>query len=146
MRSYKLDRKSATQFVAAIDSIFPSIKQYNQDVRYKIHHQGYLESFFGRRRRFGLITDENRSECYRQGANFLVQSMASDINLYCMLHLYNMKAELGARPLFPVHDSIVFDIVGPEVIPQVKKELISYAEGLVDRKVNFGVDLKVGPT
>lgn len=141
---YGLNEKEAQEFVAVIDKVFPSIKQYNIEVKKEIHTQGFLDSYFGRRRHFGLILDENRNECYRQGANYKVQSMASDVNLFAMLHLYSVKEKYGIEPMFPVHDSVVMDIPSMDVVPDIERELISTAQDLVGNKMVFKVDIAVG--
>jgi DNA polymerase-1 len=142
---YGLPEEDVEGLLWEVDNLFPTIPIYNKEVKTRIHRDGYLTSYFGRKRRFGLITDENKHELYRQGANFLVQSMASDINLYCMLHLYNLRDKLGIYPMFPVHDSIVMDIVDESVIPEVVKEWENYATELVERKMEFKAEVSVGP-
>jgi len=144
MMSYKLNEKDADELVATIDTIFPSVKEYLARVKKEIHETGVLTSYFGRKRRFGLVLDENKHECYRQGANFYIQSMASDINLYCMLHLWDLKDKWGIYPLFPVHDSIVIDIPDVSVVPEIKKELEEYSRTLVQEQIKFKVDCSVG--
>jgi DNA polymerase-1 len=144
MRDLKLSSEEADDLLYVIDSMFPMVKEYRKMVERDIHSQGYLESFFGRRRRFPLLTRESLNEFYRQGANFLTQSMASDVNLYCMLHLYGMRKELGASPLFPVHDSVLFDIVDPAVIPVLKNEMERYSTELTGNKVEFVEEVKFG--
>lgn len=144
IHGYGLDLEGAMNFVKVIDSVFPSIKDYNKIVKKEIHTQGFLESYFGRKRRFGLLLDENKNEAYRQGANFKVQSMASDLNLLCMLELWNHKDELGVWPMFPVHDSIVMDIPDESVIPKVRKLLLDKASDLVHGEMVFDVEIKYG--
>jgi len=143
---YGLSEEDVTELLLRIDTLFPSIQAYNRKIKDEIHKTGYLTSYFGRRRRFGLLTDGNKHELYRQGANFLVQSMASDINLYCMLHLYNLRSQLGVYPMFPVHDSIVMDIEDESAIPGVIREWENHANELVEGKMEFRGKLSVGPT
>ena len=143
---YRLSRKDAEQLIETIDKIFPSIKAYNRWIRGEIHSKGYLESFFGRKRRFGLVIDENKHELYRQGANFLVQSMASDMNLFCMLHLWGLRDKLGIYPLFPVHDSIVLDIPDESVLPVIREEVRAFSKELAGGEMDFEVDMAIGPS
>jgi uracil-DNA glycosylase family 4 len=140
----RLPKKEAGVLINTIESLFPSLEDYNEQIRSEIHSQGYLESFFGRRRRFPLLTEENRAEAYRQGANFKVQSMASDVNLFCLLHLYKERKRFGVTPYFPVHDSIVFDVEDLSVIGEVKKELETYSRELVRGEAEFAEDVHYG--
>jgi uracil-DNA glycosylase family 4 len=144
MRDLKLDSEDTDELLSVIDSMFPMVKEYRKMVESSIHQKGYLESFFGRRRRFPLLTRDSLHEFYRQGANFLIQSMASDVNLACMLYLYGKRKELGAYPLFPVHDSVLFDIVDPAVIPILKDEMERYSTELTGNKVEFVEEVKLG--
>jgi len=141
---YGLSEKDAVALMKAIESLFPTIKKYNEGIRVDIHKYGELESYFGRKRRFGLLTRENTKEAYRMGANFKVQSMASDINLYTMLHMFKEREKFRAVPLFPVHDSIVFDVESQDCIAPIKKEIEEYARSLVDNKIGFRVEIKAG--
>lgn len=144
MRGYGVSRTEALNLMSTIDALFPSLKAYNMKVRKDIHGQGFLKSYFGRYRRMGLITDENKNELYRQGANFQVQSMASDVNLYVMLHLYKNRKELNLHPLWPIHDSVVMEIESPEAIPTIKKAMEDSASALVEDWIRFKVDIKFG--
>lgn len=144
MYAERLSREEAENLVATVDSFYPNLHRYQERIRNLIHTKGYLVSRFGRYRRFGLITKENVKEYERQGYNFPIQSMASDINLLCMLYLYGMREELGATPLWPIHDSIMFDIEDEAVIPRIKKLIETHAEELVGGEMKFPVDVKVG--
>lgn len=140
----KITREDAQNLINIIDNMFPGVKFYNTQVKKEIKEQGYLESYFGRRRRFPLLTPENQSDLFRQGTNFKVQSMASDVNLYCMLHLYGMRNKLGAFPMFPVHDSILFDVVDIAVIPTLKKEMERFSMDISGNQIEFVEEVKYG--
>src|SRR3989304_960993 len=142
--SYGMSLPDTRALVAIIDSFFPGLKAYNDRVKDEVHKTGILTSYFGRKRRFGLVLDENKHDCYRQGANFYIQSMASDINLLCMLHLWRTKDKLGIYPLFPVHDSIVMDIPSVEIATEVEREMEEYAKELVNGEMQFKVECAVG--
>lgn len=144
MESYRMSSEDTDALLSIIDGFLPGLKAYNSRVKDEVHGKGILTSYFGRKRRFGLILDENKHDCYRQGANFYPQSMGSDLNLLCMLHLWSMKDKWGIYPLFPVHDSIVMDIPSVEVVPDVKREMEEYSSKLVNGELSFKVDCSVG--
>jgi len=145
IRGYGLTPEGAQLLVDAINKLFPSIGAYNEKVKWEIHNHGYLDSYFGRRRHFGLITDDTKAECYRQGANFKVQSMGSDVNLFCMLYIYEHKKELGVEPLFPVHDSIVMEIESEQCLPAVVKMWETHASEITGGLMKFKAEVAVGP-
>ncbi len=70
--------------------------------------------------------------------------MASDINLLCMLKLYAMREEIGAVPLWPIHDAIIFDMESEACVPKIKKIMEDYSGELVNGRMKFRVDVKVG--
>ncbi len=144
----RLDEQSALELISTIENFFPSLNQYHDQVRSDIHKRGELVSYFGRRRRFPLLTRDNISEVYRQGGNFGIQSMASDVNLYCMLHMFQFIEETGAVPLFPVHDSIVFDVKegGLDNVEFIKNEMRKHAEDMTGGLVPFKVEAQAGKT
>jgi len=144
MLSYGLTEEVVNDLIATIDKTFPAVKQYLERVKVEIHKTGILTSYFGRKRRFGLILDENKHECYRQGSNFYIQSMASDLNLLGMLRVWKMKDELGVYPFFPVHDSIVMQIDSIDCLPKLKKVLEEYEEELVNHEIKFKMEFAVG--
>jgi len=146
MLSYRMSREDSKALIVIISRFLPKLKEYNARVKLDVHKTGILTSYFGRKRRFGLILDSNKHDCYRQGANFYIQSMASDINLLCMLHLWEIKDKLGIYPLFPVHDSIVIDVPSVDVVPIVKKEMEQFAANLVKNEISFKVECAVGPS
>ena len=143
-RALNLSDESTAELISFVDSMFPSLARYNTIVESRIHNQGELVSWFGRRRRFGIITESTREEIYRQGVNFYVQSMASDINLFCMLEMWKKRDEFGAKPLFPVHDSIMFDLEDVGIIPVMVREIEEYATELAKNVVPFKVKAEVG--
>lgn len=144
-RALNLDRQGVKMLLEVIDSLFPTIPVYNKTIKEDVHDRGYCQSYFNRYRRFPLITWKNKNELYREGANFKVQSMASDINLFCMLHIFALKDKFGIMPMFPVHDSIVMDIADPSIIPELRKEMEEFTSDLIGDRISFKYDFKVGP-
>lgn len=119
----QVGKEVLTQVMEAVDSIAPNIGKYYKTIMKQVKAQGYLDSYFGRRRRFSLITHENKHKVERQAVNFPIQSAGSDLMLLCMLHLWEIKDKLGIFPFWPVHDSITLEIPDVETLYIVKKEL-----------------------
>lgn len=128
----------------AIDSKFPGLRGYSERLRKQVHTKGYVESYFGRRRRFPIITDATKARVERQAGNMPTQSAGSDLNLSCMLHLWDRKEELDIYPLFPVHDSILIDIPNKEAVPILKKIIEEKALEVVNGALPFPVDADWG--
>jgi len=78
MHSFGLTWDDTNALVKVIDSLFPNIGDYNLKTKQAVHLDHSLTSFFGRQRRFTLITEESRHELYRQAANFPVQCLVPE--------------------------------------------------------------------
>ncbi len=132
------------KLIETVDGLFPKIGQFSRDTMKTIRSQGYLESYFGRRRKFMLITPQTVHEVERQGVNFPMQSAGSDLMLMNMLHLWEIKDKWGIFPFWPYHDSITMNAHDKGVLPEVKKELEEYSLDLVKGEIPFLWDLTWG--
>jgi DNA polymerase-1 len=140
----QVGRENIDLLIKTVDSVFPNIPNYNRWVAKELKTKGYLESYFGRKRRFPLITPDNRHEVERQAVNFPIQSAGTDLMLLTMLHLWEVKDKLEIWPFWPYHDSITMDAVSPKVLPLVKKEMEDYSLELVDGELPFLWDMDWG--
>lgn len=106
---------SKSQAQAIIDMLFrmfPSIPSYIEKTKWELHQMGFVETFFGVRRRFAVkgATGYLRSRAERQAVNFKVQSTSSSIVLACLIALEEpLQRDIGGRLLLTVHDSIGFE-------------------------------------
>ena len=121
----------------AVDNIAPNIDKYYKDTMAQVRSQGYLISYFGRKRRFGLLTPDSVAHIERQAVNFKPQSSGSDLMLYNMLHLWDIKDRWEIWPFWPVHDSITIDMPDQRILPEIRKEMERFSEELVGGIMNF---------
>lgn len=91
-----LDAKRANQPIAA---------QWKFDIFRLAREQGYVQSRFGRIRRFPLIVEENLDEIRKACVHFLVASEASDLTLLSIVELIKR----GFAVVGTWHDSIVIE-------------------------------------
>ena len=142
---FRLDRTGAVQVVGIIDEMIPTLPKYNNWVKRQILENGELVSYFGRRRRFPYLpTKSMQSDAFREGGNFLIQSMCSDVNLFAMLFMWAQRFETGAVPMFPVHDSVIFSVKDPMMALRVKWMMESYITELIGGEVAFLTEAKIG--
>ena len=87
----------------------PKVKEYQDDIHRQIRELGYLESYFGRKRRFWLVTRENWHMVSKEGVAFPTQSAASDLTLQSAIRLVPLLRGKAA-PIITVHDSLVFEV------------------------------------
>jgi uracil-DNA glycosylase family 4 len=134
---------------AQLDAFFalmPKAKEWIDNTRTFVREHGYVETPFGRRRHFGLITDDTWKNVQNEAINFPVQSTSSDVTLSAMLRIGDMM-QGHAHPLLMVHDSIIVEVPedridwAREIVTEV---MISEPRRLLGCKVPFAVDLDVG--
>ena len=81
---------------------------------------GFIYSYFGRKRRLPNVTSKDRGlvgHTVRSGLNFLVQSAASDINLFGGIDMqaYILANGMKSRIFALVHDSLLAEVPDDEV-------------------------------
>jgi DNA polymerase I-like protein with 3'-5' exonuclease and polymerase domains len=99
---------------------FYKLKKWIDDNQKFIEQNGFIYSFFGRKRRLPNVASTDpgiRSHSVRSGLNFLVQSAASDINLLGAIDMgEHIKAnKMKARIFGLVHDSILAEVPNEEI-------------------------------
>ena len=123
---------------------FPDVKKWVRKNHRKILQEGVLESATGRRRRFHLITDENRHHTLKEGINFLIQSPASDLCLWSLIQLNEVPF---LHTLLTVHDSILFEtpqVYVEESMHIIKKAMEGAASDLLGWGFPFTIDMQTG--
>jgi DNA polymerase-1 len=121
----------------------PRVKEWQKNTEREIREQGYLESYFGRKRRFWLVTRENWHEVIKEGYAFKPQSAASDFTLQSLIRLEPILRGKAA-PVITVHDSIIFE-VRRQYLEEVMHTVKTVMENTgVQDICPTPVDLKVG--
>lgn len=131
---------------------FPSLKGYMNEVVAQIHTRGYVETLFGRRRRFPLqgVNSFFQGQAERRGKNMKIQSTSSDIVLGQLIEIDEHIHEIGGRLCITVHDSIV-GTFKKKYLHQVQDFFDHYCVTRVAQKypwlpVAFAHDIGVGPS
>jgi DNA polymerase I-like protein with 3'-5' exonuclease and polymerase domains len=96
---------------------FPQLKKWLQAKEEEVKRNGFLYSHFGRKRRLEDVNSPNRQEAQhtvRSGINFLVQSVASDVNLLAGIDMQKWIVENNFQKYMKifglVHDSILAEV------------------------------------
>lgn len=145
-------------------TMFPAIRDYIDEVKYLVARDGYVETLFGRRRRFPLTaTSRHRSRAERQACNFKIQSTSSDIVISQLIEIdaairsdqtwpewgiHKPLHTYGVRLLLTVHDSIVLQWP-KQLLPALVPWLTYYGEQRVRERytwlpVPFKMDIECG--
>ena len=104
---HDIPEREAEQFIKWWWQTFRGVRTWKQEVNQQILKTGVVTSPFGRKRRFHLITNENKNEVLREGFNFLPQSTASDLTLHSFNKLFTELDQERIKLVLTVHDSIV---------------------------------------
>lgn len=124
---------------------FPKVKAWMESIKALALKNQYITTPLGRRRRWPFIAPGTGNSVGREAVNFPIQSTASDICLDAMVRLHN-ELPRGAYVLFPIHDSINFE-VKEEILEPVLKQIYQTMTGstLLRTDVPFDVEIEVGP-
>jgi DNA polymerase-1 len=111
----------------------------------------YLETPFGRRRRFGLVTQDSLHALQNEARNFPIQSPSSDTTLIAGMELESIVAKYGAVINNLVHDSLLFELPAEhdlilEMGYVVNQHMIKIPERLFGYDVPFESDTDIGFT
>jgi DNA polymerase-1 len=124
----------ARKFVADYNKVMPKLAEFRINQFKTLAEQGFVESPFGRRRHFEIITKANGDDARKACVHAPIAGTASDLTLLAGCQL----EEEGYEVLLLVHDSVVFEIeseqatvaaehavevmesIGNQYLPQVK--------------------------
>lgn len=104
---------------------FSKLKQWLDNTAQTIEKQGYVYTFFGRKRRLlnAKSADKGlKAHDIRSGTNALIQSASSDVNLIGAMDSYDELVNLGLdfKMFALVHDSIVSEVKDEDVDEYIK--------------------------
>ena len=143
---YGISVKEALDGMHAFFDVIPEIVAFRDRTQQTVLAGKYLETPWGRRRRFGLITDENRKNVMNEALAFLPQSTSSDM---CLQAMTWARQELRGKAFIRniVHDSILAECDprdAEEVAGVLDRLMLESAHTIVGGYVNFATDYKVG--
>ena len=145
----------AKQFISKYFNEASRLKIWIDQSNIFIENNAYIYSYFGRKRRLPESKSPNKGvskHAVRSGVNFLVQSVASDINVLGVIDTINWiktnKYDKVMIPFTVVHDSIV-----AEVQDNYVNEWVTNVQGFLQKprgieipNCPIGVDFEVGPS
>ena len=113
-------KQEAVEVINDYFGAFHKLKAWIDDNQKFIEQNGFIYSFFGRKRRLPNVESTDaaiRSHSVRSGLNFLVQSAASDINLLGAIDMgeYIKAKGMKARIFALVHDSVLAEVPEDEI-------------------------------
>jgi uracil-DNA glycosylase family 4 len=136
--------KMAQDFIDSFWNVYPDYYQWQRDRMEEAMTEGELTTPFGRKRRWQLITHQNRHEVQNQAVNFPIQSTASDMCSMALVKLEKALAGIG-YPLYTVHDQCVTEIREDRIDEGLRIATEVMSEPMFDTHgVQFEVTCEVG--
>jgi len=145
----------AKQFISKYFREASRLKMWIDQSNIIIENNAYIYSYFGRKRRLPESKSPNKGvakHAVRSGVNFLVQSVASDINILGVIDTINWikenKYDKFMIPFTVVHDSIVAEVQENYVDEWVTnvKGFLQKPRGIEIPNCPIGVDFEIGPS
>jgi len=143
-QEFKMPISVAEAGMNAYFQMVPGVAQWRRDIEEQLKTQA-LETRFHRKRRFWLLTRENRGDAIREGWAFIPQSTANDVTLTALVR----ARQAGMAVRIPVHDSIMVECEDtPDTVTEVRNELsrimVDTASDLLGDRVPFIADTEIG--
>jgi DNA polymerase-1 len=143
---FKIPYSEALRLKRNFFSVIPEIVEWQRSIQAQVFDGQDLKTPFGRTRRFGLITDQNRHEVEKEALAFKPQSISSDITLGAMCHVRRDLRGVGwVRNI--VHDSILAECAPRDAdgtATLMDRRMVESATDVVGDYVKFATESKIG--
>lgn len=143
----------AKTIIDLLFGMFATIPNFVEQTKWELDRFGFVETYFGRRRRFGIKNAPRKliAQAQRRAVNFKIQSTNSDIVLDVLTDIAGpLERDLGGRILLTVHDSIGFQ-VPKKYLSQIPDLIKEYGTDRVAKNcpwlpVPYKWDIEAGPS
>lgn len=142
-----ITEREAQKYINYFWNRFPQLHTWVKLTQKRTLRDGELVSPFGRKRRFHIVTPENRLHTLKEAVNFMIQSPAGDLTLWSLIHLWEVMDRKRAMPVIEGHDSLVFDVekgYAKEFAQLCKRVMESASSLALDWRLPFTVDIETG--
>jgi len=145
---HEIPEEEAERFILWWWENFPGVREWTNVIAKQVTGVGTIVSSLGFKRRFHLITKENRKAAIREGINFVPQNVAAWFTIWSLCRIVEELPPAHGTVILTVHDSIVLDVHRDSlssVAALVKFVMGSAAqETLGWSEIPFEVDLQIG--
>ena len=140
----EIERSEARQLIDGYFESFPKVKDYMEQCKQTAREQGYVETFFKRRRYLPDINSRNatvRGFAERNAINAPIQGSAADIIKVAMIRIHKRFKEEGiqSKMILQVHDELNFSVL-PEEKGRVEEIVLHEMEAAYALKVPLVAD------
>jgi DNA polymerase-1 len=129
-----IDRKTAKEFIDKYFEVYSGVKTYLDNMKDFARANGYVETFFGRRRYLPEINSQIamiKNSAERMAVNMPIQGTAADLMKLAMINVYELvkKYSGDVKLLLQVHDELVLE-VKEELVEKISQELKEIMENV----------------
>ena len=144
----EIERSEARQLIDGYFETFPKVREYMEASKQTAREQGYVETFFHRRRYLPDINSRNatvRGFAERNAINAPIQGSAADIIKVAMIRIYQRFRDehLCSKMILQVHDELNFSVV-PEEKGRVEEIVLQEMEAAYQLRVPLLADVGWG--
>lgn len=147
-QSLGISRDAAKNYIDRYFARYPGVARYMEETRQKAHHQGYVETVFGRRLWLAEINSQNAQR--RQGAeraaiNAPMQGTAADLIKLAMIAVQDWieQQQLHSQLIMQVHDELLLEVPENE-LDLVKNELPKHMCNVAQLAVPLEAEVGIG--
>jgi DNA polymerase-1 len=148
-KNLDITNEAAKDFIKAYFDRYPNVKKYLDETLEGARKNGYVATYFKRRRYIPEILSQNgqiKSFAERTATNAPIQGTASDIIKIAMRRIAEklVAAKMSSKMILQVHDELLFEVPKKEVkalVAMVREEM----EGACRFDVPMDVSISVGP-
>lgn len=139
-----IDRAEAKALMEGYFLTFPRVKDYMEEAKENARKEGYVETFFHRRRYLSDINSANatvRGFAERNAINAPIQGSAADIIKVAMINIYKRFKKEGIRSkmILQVHDELNFSVY-PDEHDKVEKIVLEEMQNAYPLRVPLVAD------
>ena len=114
-----IERAEAKQLIDGYFKMFPQVQQYMEQAKETARANGYVETFFHRRRYLPDINSSNatvRAIAERNAINAPIQGSAADIIKVAMVRIFQrfQRENIRSKMILQVHDELNFSVLPTE--------------------------------
>lgn len=140
--TFNISVAEAQGYIDSWFQAYPGAHQYLEMCARQAEQGMYLETPWGRRRRFGIVTPQTLHSVQNEAKNFRIQSASSDTLLVCCIEHEKEINAMGVKIIDLVHDSALVEIpADPKVIKEFGYKMNDWMIHMLDR-FNCPVPLK----
>jgi len=136
----------AKQWIDNFYDKFSTFKKWSDATQEFALKNGYVQTWFGHKRRFPFVWSGSEAQIRRQAPNTVIQGTASQITATSLMRIHDIfeKRFCKSRIMFTVHDSIVSSIHKSELIDALRVIKTEMTKNPIMPELSFGIEGEIG--